>query len=350
MHTEFNVLGRVEMEADIGQMMRRGIVLHVFFSIPWVAGPAIYGIGLLVSIYTGNLGRFISDYPWACLCLVVTIGIWVSPRLIMRHGKFTMAIRRAFKISDEDFTALLEGNIRRLVGRRNLVFGLTFLPALLWAWTQRLWWQEYSQPFFFDAYCLLILILVLFYYSTFMFAGAVSCNLNVYRLCEKTPVDYEYILSEGQPVLRRLWGGQLMRVTAVALILSALTNVPILLYSGSASLLLNLTIALALTTLIFVVPHYMFHRLLERAKENMLAKVLDARRKMGFVGVDQVGRGDESGNAIGNMLGSIYLTQYEGVLSSKTTWLINLEVVAELLIVGSLHVTFMEILNMFAHR
>jgi hypothetical protein len=43
----------------------------------------------------------------------------------------------------------------------------------------------------------------------------------------------------------------------------------------------------------------------------------------------------------------IYLTQYEGDLRSRSTWLVDFEVVVELLVVGSIHVIFMEILTMF---
>ena len=69
-------------------------------------------------------------------------------------------------------------------------------------------------------------------------------------------------------------------VTVLALVMSALTNVPILLYSGSMSLLMNLAIALTLTALIFVVPHYMFHRMLERAKDEMMVEVSERRRAL----------------------------------------------------------------------
>lgn len=258
----------------------------------------------------------------------------------------TIAIRDALKISDEEFTALLKDNMRRLTSRRNLVFGLTFLPALLWAWTQRLWWREYNQPQYFDVYYLLILVLILFYYAATMFAAAVSCNINVYRLFEKTPIDHEYILNEGQPVLRRLWGSQILMVMVVALVMSMLTNVPILIYSGNMSLTINLAIALALTALIFVVPHYMFHRMLERAKNEVLAKVLETRRRIGFMGIDQIGSHRKSEGVAENMLDLIFLAEYEGTISNRGTWLVDLEVVFELLVVGSLHVTFMEILNM----
>ena len=182
-----------------------------------------------------------------------------------------------------------------------------------------------------------------------MFGAAVSCNQNVYAICEKTPINSEYLLDEGQPIFRRLWGGQILRITALALVMSALTNVPILLYSGSTSLLMNLAIALSLTALIFVAPHYMFHRMLEKAKDETLAEVSERRRKLRSDG--PIGKGGaKSVDDVGRMLDVIYLTQYEGVLVNRNTWLVDLEVVVELLVVGSLHVIFMEILNIIAHR
>jgi hypothetical protein len=162
---------------------------------------------------------------------------------------------------------------------------------------------------------------------------------------EKTPIDYEYTMNEGQTILRSIWGGQLARVTAVALIMSALTNVPILLYSGGLSLFLNLAIALSLTVLIFLTPHYMFHRLLERAKEEMLSKVLNLRSKIDISRLEDLGRSMDKEGKIDNMFQLIYLSQYEAGLRNRSTWIVNLEVIMELLVVGSLHVMFMEILT-----
>jgi ABC-type multidrug transport system fused ATPase/permease subunit len=136
------------------------------------------------------------------------------------------------------------------------------------------------------------------------------------------------------------------RATAVALILSALTNVPIIIYSGGFSLFLNLAIAMVLTILIFIVPHFMFHRLLEEAKDEMLSKVLKMRRKLNLDTLKDLGKETDDQRNIGDMLELIYLTQYEGDLRSRSTWLVDLEVVFELLVVGSIHVIFMEILTM----
>ncbi len=168
-------------------------------------------------------------------------------------------------------------------------------------------------------------------------------------MCVKNPIDAEYLLDEGQSIFQRLWGGQILRVTILALIMSALTNIPILLYSGSTSLLINLAIAFTLTALIFVAPHYMFHRMLERAKDEMLAEVSERRRALRSTEHSKMGVSKDAED-IGKMLDIIYLIQYEGVLSNRSTWLVDLEVVVELLVVGSLHVTFMEILNILAHH
>ncbi len=333
------------MESDVERLIDEKPLVKLAFSIPWIIGPLIYAVGLLLSAATGNLARFVADYPWACLVTVITATLWAIPRFTERHGRYTIAVRSALDISDKEFKSLFEGNMRRLMGWRNMVFGLVFLPGLLWAYTQRLWWGEYSQPLFFDAYYLVVLTFVLLNYGTMMFGAAVSCNQNVYDMCEATPLNAEYLLDEGRSIFQKQWGGQILRITIFALAMSALANVPILLYSGSSSILLNLTIALALTTLIFVAPHYMFHRMLERAKEEVLANVSGRRRELGLQK-----RGITESGEVGRMLDIIYLTQYEAALASRSTWLVNLEVVAELLVVGSLHVTFMEVLNILAHR
>jgi len=316
------------------------------FSIPWYIGIIIYIIGVLLSLFTGDLARFLRDYPWALFSIAIMIGAWANPYLYERHMNCTKSIRNIFSVSDKAFETLFEDNMRNLTHPRNLIFGLIFLPALLWALTQHLWWQGYNNSFIFDVYYLLVLAFIFITYAGLMFGAAFSCNLNVYRLCEKIPIDYEYVVNKGQSLLRGLWGGLVGKSTAVALILSALTNVPIIIYSGGMSLFLNLAIALVLTILIFIVPHYMFHRLLERAKEYMLSKVLSIRRRLNLDSIEDLGKGIDDQRNIGDMLELIYLTQYEGDLRSRSTWLVDLEVVVELLVIGSIHVIFMEILTM----
>ncbi len=156
-------------------------------------------------------------------------------------------------------------------------------------------------------------------------------------------------MGEGQPILRRHWGGQLARVTAIALIMSALTNVPILLYSGEMSLYLNLGVALILTILIFLVPHYMFHRMLEKAKEELLSHTLKLRSKIDLARLEGSNKGLGDELKTDNMLDLIYLTQFEGNLRNRSTWLVDLEAMVELLVVASIHVIFNEILTQLAH-
>ena len=142
------------MESDVKRIMGESLLTRSYFSIPWMIGPIIYAFGLLLSLATGNLTRFLIDYPWGCLVIVITLAMWATPRLAKRHEKYTIAIRKVLNITDEEFKILLESNMRRLTSGKNLVFGLTFLPALFWAFTQRLWWREYSQPVLFDSFYL----------------------------------------------------------------------------------------------------------------------------------------------------------------------------------------------------
>ena len=83
----------------------------------------------------------------------------------------------------------------------------------------------------------------------------------------------------------------------------------------------------------------MFHRLLEKAKEEMLSKVRSIRRRLSLDSIEDLGRGTDDQRNIGVKLDLIYLTQYEGNLARRSTWLVDLEVVVELLVVGSIHVT-----------
>lgn len=150
-------------------------------------------------------------------------------------------------------------------------------------------WFDYNTPFFFDLFYLVFIRFVLTSYAGVMFGATIGCNLNVYKLCEKIPINSEYLLGEGEPTLRRRCGSLIITATVIAFILSALINVPILLFSGELRLFLNLALAIALTIVIFLFPHYMFHRMLEKAKNEILSQILSLQKNLGFRGLEDLG-------------------------------------------------------------
>jgi hypothetical protein len=333
------------MKTEAGQTQSTGWKYRPFL---WILGPILYLIGVAFSILTDNLVSFLLDYPWACFLLAYTIGTWVLPPFGERHESATRAIRNAFLVSDDEFDEIVRTNMDRLNRLRNLVFGLIFLPIMLWAWTQRLWWLDYNNPLIFDLYYLLLVAIVLPSYSGIIFGAVVACHLNIHRLCERIPADPKFLLEEGRPIIGKLWGGLIARVTVVAFIMSALTNVPILLYSGEIGLVLNLGLALTLTIVIFVLPHYMFHRMLERAKDEIQTEVLEHKKKLG------PWHWNGLASSIGDqetfrMLNLVYLNQYEFNIKAKSTWLVDLKAVTELLVVAAMHFILLEVLTLLTH-
>lgn len=315
----------------------------------WILGPIFYVIGVLIAFFTGDLGNFLLSYPWISFIIAYMIGSWAGSHFGEIHRRCTRSIRNAFIVSDDEFEEILESNMKRLTHPRNLLFGLIFVPTILWAWIQRLWWQGYYSPFFFDLYYLLVVVFVFIAYSGVMFGAVFGCHLNIHRLCEKIPINTEYLMGEGQPILRRLWGDLIGKVTVVAFIMSTLINVPILLYSGWLGSFFNLVLALALTVVIFLFPHYMFHRMLEKSKEEMLSQVLKQQKNLGHIGLEDLGESVDDKLKTSQLMTLIYLTQYEWNLRTRSTWLVDLKAVAELLIVASIHVMLMEVLKLFVH-
>jgi len=59
------------MESEIKRIMDERLLTRIYLSIPWMIGPIIYAFGLLLSTATGNLTRFLMDYPWACLVTAI---------------------------------------------------------------------------------------------------------------------------------------------------------------------------------------------------------------------------------------------------------------------------------------
>ncbi|MFQ5831851.1 MAG: hypothetical protein ACE5H4_04035 [Candidatus Thorarchaeota archaeon] len=270
------------------------------------------------------------------------------PHFRESHERATLAIRSAFLVSDEEFEEIVRTNMKRLTNLRILVFGVIFLPIMLWAWTQRLWWVDYNSPILFDMYYLMLVAFVLPAYAGIMFGAVVACHLNIHRLCERIPIDSEYVLEEGRPIIRKLWGDLVVGVTVVAFIMSALTNVPVLLYSGEIRSFLNLALALFLPIIIFLFPHYLFHRMLRRAKDEMQTRILEQKKKLGPWHLEEiVGSMDEQKTT--EMLNLVYLTQYEWNVRSKSTWLVDLKAVTELLVVATMHFVLLEILTLFMH-
>ncbi|MFX1603473.1 MAG: hypothetical protein ACFFCK_08310 [Promethearchaeota archaeon] len=314
----------------------------------WTVGPVLYLAGVILALLTGNLERFLLDYPWASFIVAYMIGSGPGSRFGEMHMRCTHSIRKAFAVSDAEFEEILEGNMRRLTHPRNLLFGLIFVPALLWAWLLRLWWHDYNSPILFDVYYLVVAFWVFTAYAAIMFSAVVACHLNIHRLCEKTPIDAEYLMEEGYLILRPSWGSLIVRVTVVAFIMSALINVPILLHSGALGSFLNLALAFALSVIIFLLPHHMFHRMLQNAKDKMLSQVKGYREGLGVVGLRQFGSIDDD-TKMSKMVNSIYLTQYEWMLQNRSTWLVDLKAVTELLAVASMHVLLMEVLTLIPH-
>ncbi|MFW9890391.1 MAG: hypothetical protein ACFFER_19610 [Candidatus Thorarchaeota archaeon] len=334
------------MKTEAGQTQKgKGWKLRPFL---WILGPVLYITGIVLSILTDNLVSFLIDYPWACFLFAYTIGTWVLPPFAKLHESATHAIRNAFLVSDDEFDEIVRTNMERLNRLRNLVLGLIFLPIMLWAWTQRLWWLDYNSPLIFDLYYLLLVVFVLPAYSGIIFGAVVACHLNIYRLCERIPVDPKFLLEEGRPIIRKLWGGLIARVTVVAFIMSALTNVPILLYSGETRSLLNLGLALTLTITIFILPHYLFHRMLERAKDEIHAEVVEHKKKLGLWQWEPPASSIDEKETL-RMLSLVYLNQYEWNMSAKSTWLVDLKAVTELLVVATMHFVLLEVLTLLAH-
>lgn len=335
----------MSMKPGQEQLVRERELMRPFF---WTAGPILYLIGVILSLFTNNLESFLLDYPWACFLLAFTLGTWVLSYFQESHKRATIAIRNIFLVSDEDFEEIVRTNMKTLTRLRNLVFGFVFIPILLWAWTQRLWWLDYNSPLLFDLYYLIIVAFVLPAYSGIIFGAVVACHLNIHRLCERIPINSEYLLEEGRLIIRRLWGGLIAEVTVVAFIMSALTNVPILLYSGEIRSLLNLGLALALTIIIFLLPHYLFHRMLERAKGEVQKRILEHKNKLGSWQLeDVVGKIAEQESI--KMLNLVYLTQYEWNMRAKSTWLVDLKAVTELLVVAAIHFILLEFLTLITH-
>jgi hypothetical protein len=319
-----------------------------FKSFLWIMGPILYLAGIILSMFTDNLESFFLDYPWACFLLAFTIGTWVMPHFQESHERATLAIRRIFLVSDEEFEEIVRTNMKRLTRLRNLVFGFIFLPMMLWAWTQRLWWLDYNNPLLFDLYYLLLVILVLPAYAGIIFGAVVACHLNIHRLCERIPVNSEYLLEEGRPIIRKLWGALIAEVTVIAFIMSALTNVPILFYSGEIRSFLNLALALVLTIVIFILPHYLFHRMLRRAKDEIQTQILEHKEKLSPWRLEGlVGKADEQETL--RMLNLVYLTQYEWNMKAKSTWLVDLKAITELLVVAAMHFILLEVLTLLSH-
>ncbi|MHA2143557.1 MAG: hypothetical protein ACXADD_18925 [Candidatus Thorarchaeota archaeon] len=334
------------MKAETGQtQMGIGWNLRPFL---WILGPILYLTGVVLSLLTDNLVSFLIDYPWACLLLAYTIGTWVLPPFGERHERATRAIRNAFLVSDKEFDEIVSTNMARLNRLRNLVFGLIFLPIMLWAWTQRLWWLDYNNPIIFDLYYLILVAFVLPAYAGIIFGAVVACHLNIHRLCERIPINPGYLLEEGRPIIRKLWGALIARVTVVAFIMSALTNVPILFYSGEIRSFLNLGLALTLTIVIFILPHYLFHRMLRRAKDEIQIEILEHKKKLGPWQLNGFASEIDDQETL-RMLNLVYLNQYEWNMKAKSTWLVDLKAVTELLVVAAMHFILLEVLTLLTH-
>jgi hypothetical protein len=89
--------------------------------------------------------------------------------------------------------------------------------------------------------------------------------------------------------------------------------------------------------------------MLGKAKEEVLLWIQNDRKNLGVVGLDQFESSEAETSKVLKMLNLIYLTQYEWTLQNRSTWLVDLKAVAELLIMASMHILLMEVLALIPH-
>lgn len=289
-----------------------------------ITGALIYATGVLVSLYTGNLTRFICDFPWIVYSIYLIIGMWATPHYLKLHRRAFYSVRKMFCLTDEEFQGYIHKFNERLASLFSIPFSLIFFPILFWVSMNRLWWQDYNRVFLYDVYSWVIFALVLVANGVGIWVGCVAFNLNYRDVCEKIPLDVDYLISDRFESINMHFGSLCLQITLLYLIFSTLSNLPIIILTKNQGAIINFIVALTLTFVVFIIPQILFHRLIlkiTKAEKDRIRKLSEIYSKKPSETME-----DEKPiyEKIYDMLASIQLFVYSQDIDKIRKWLLDI--------------------------
>ena len=313
---------------------KTGVPYPVFFLL---IGIFIYSVGLLAGFLTQNTLAFLKEPKWVLLSFYGAFsGIMIT--YVYRKLKLCMDEIEPFveldKSAYNDKKEAITGALTRKLYLVPVVFWLIpDLVSFLIEGPRKLWWTTYNSP---D-------IMFLYYYLAMGFSAAFLAGMSLYIFPFGLNIAYKRIseLPFRAEILESDWRKgfsglkDLVTTGFIGLVIWSVFPMYIWGTGQACNVLPAYTPVVAVMIVLIptaVLPHLCFHNLLKSLKRSLISKYEDEIKKL-----------NESSQS--EMIKKLLFFHKMERVERISPWLIDVGVVVEVLVVGIMHVTFVELIT-----
>jgi len=311
---------------------RSRIPYSIFFTL---MGLFLYVLGIPFMIASNNLQRFLSEPRWIIVAAFGSLNGILIIFVLREFSDSLLGIRQL--IDDDDFQMKNDRLLGYLTSRVYWLF-VVFWLALNLIESPRVmrWWWSYDQTYIVTAYQLVETLPCCILGGIFMYMIPVGLSLAYRDLCLKTPFKKDLFLLEwikSFKGFRRLISLTMFGSVAYAVFPPIIWGSTA--YSASAApwshFIPYTGIAIVFVSAVLF-PHYFFHELFSNAKDRRLDELGKE--------ITQTSLGDDK-----SILRKILLLFERGEVEKLETWLIDIKILGEVLVVALMHIILVEALT-----
>ncbi len=292
----------------------------------------LYLIGIFFMIKTGNLQSYLSEPRW----IVASIfGPFLGILIIFTFREFTDSLNQIEHLIESDNIIKTKEKLLHLLTHKAYWIMIAFWLFYFYSTRERVhWFEDYNGIGLILAYHSLQILPMVVLGGIYFFMIPIGLTLAYRSLCLKTQFKNQSLSLEWHKPF-----GRFKRFITLTMLGAAIVVLfpPTIWSERSLHTVLPIDVSLiALIIAAIILPHYFFHKLFSRIK-NM--RVKDFQSKVSQISID-----DDK-----NISKRILLLLEKGEVEKLKTWLMDIKVLGEVLVVALLHVVLLEVLTALAH-
>lgn len=299
----------------------------------------LYLLGIPFMIATGNLHSFLSEQKWAFLAI---LGFVSGTSVIFVFRRFQNSLNDVKHLmgSEDEFQKMADKLLGYLTNKIYWIsvafWPLSDINNLIEPTSQTNWWWFYNQAVLVSIYYFIEGLPVWIFGGVFFYMIPFGLTLAYRELCLKTSFKEDLLVSEWMEPFK----GFKSLITLTMLAAVAVSIFPFILWVPTLEQTATFIIAYASITLILIptilFPHYFFHKLFSRMRSSRLKGF---RREL----LKIHGKGEK------DSIRKIRLLLEKWEMERMKTWLIDVKVLGEILVIALMHVILIEVLTTFIH-
>lgn len=302
-------------------------------------GLFLYLLGIPFMIASGNLTQFLSEPRWI---IVSAFGALNGILIIFVFRTFSESLLRIRHLIDYgDYHGVNDRLLGRLTSRVSWLFVAFWLALNFIESPQHMrWWWFYNQANFVTAYESIETLPCCILGGIFMYMIPVGLSLAYRELCLKTAFKRDLLLSEWMKPFKGF--RRLISLTMFGAVVYAVFPPIIWGFTANSTDATNWSLFIPYTSIAIVLvsavllPHYFFHRLFSNVKEDRLEELEKE--------ITQTSADTDKG-----ILRRILLLFEKGEVEKLETWLLDVEVLGEVIVVAFMRVILVEALTFLLH-